>query len=65
MEKNINYRELRQDLMDYFGTAVASGNPMAIIELSKVETATDQQLLQIAIKNGFDLTEYIESLKKR
>ena len=65
MEENINYVELRQDLINYFGTAMSSGNPMAIIELSTVETASEQQLIQIALKNGFDLTEYIESVKKR
>lgn len=64
MEESLDYVELRQDLINYFGTAMSSGNPMAIIELSNVETASEQQLIQIAIKNGFDLTEYIKPVKK-
>lgn len=31
--------ELRKALMDYYGTAMGSGNPMAVIELSQAESA--------------------------
>ena len=41
--------ELRQLLMDYYGTALCSGNPMAAIKLAEVETASPQQLLQLAL----------------
>ena len=53
----MDYERLREDLKDYFGTAMKY-NPMAVIELSEVESATNQKLLEIACKNGFDLSDY-------
>ena len=54
-----DFERLRDDLMDYFGTATFSGFPMAMVDLSHVERASNEQLLHIAMKNGFDLNEYI------
>ena len=54
----INIDKLREDLIDYFGTALYNASPLAIIELSKVETASPQELINIALKNHFDLSEY-------
>jgi len=59
MYKDIDYEKLREDLIDYFGTAMAY-NPMAVIELSNVESASDSKLEQIASQNGFDLSNYIK-----
>ena len=33
-------------------------NPMAVIELYNVQTASNEKLVQIAIKNGFNLYDY-------
>lgn len=55
---DIDYEKLRSDLMDYFGAAMFSGLPMAIVDLSDVEIVSNNELIQIAKKNGFDLTEY-------
>ena len=41
----MNYDHLREDLIDYFGTALSSGFPMAVIELSDVERASDAELI--------------------
>jgi len=60
---DIDYDRLRSDLIDYYGTAMAY-NPMAVIELSDVENASYEELIRIAIKNGFDLSDY-EKQKKR
>lgn len=60
----INIDKLREDLIDYFGTAMYNASPLAIIELSKVENASPQELINIAIKNNFDLTEYQTNNKK-
>ena len=60
---NIDYEKLRSDLIDYFGSSVVY-NPMAVIELSNVESATDSKLEQIAIQNGFNLSDY-EKQKSR
>ena len=37
----INVEKLRNDLIDYFGTALFNGNSMAIVDLSKIEQAND------------------------
>ncbi|MDO4520982.1 MAG: hypothetical protein Q4B44_05010 [Erysipelotrichaceae bacterium] len=43
--------ELREKLKDYYGTAMMSGNPMAVIDLSRVENMHEQQLREEAEKN--------------
>ena len=58
MYKNIDINKLRDDLINYFGTAMFNASPLAMIELSKVEKANDKQLIEIAIKNNFDLKDY-------
>jgi len=54
----IDIDELRNDLIDYFGTAMSSGMSVAIIDLSKVENASPEELVKIAIANGFDISKY-------
>jgi len=56
--ENIDFEQLRKDLIDYFGTAMFGGFPLAIMDLSKVETASNQELIKIAIQNNFDLDNY-------
>ena len=53
----MDYERLRNDLIDYFGSAM-SYNPMAVIELSNVENASNSKLEEIAIRNGFNLSDY-------
>lgn len=55
---DIDYEKLRSDLEDYFGTAMMS-NPMAIINLSDVSRASEEELIKIAYQNGFDINDYI------
>lgn len=59
MYNEIDYERLRNDLIDYFGTAMTY-YPVAVIELSEVERATDSKLEQIAIQIGFNLNNYIK-----
>ncbi len=54
---NIDIERLRRDLIDYFGTAM-SMFPVAMMELSQVENASPEKLIEIARKNGFDLRDY-------
>lgn len=56
--EEIDYEKLRFDLIDYYGTAIFCGNPMSIIEVSRVETCSNQELIYIALQNGFDLSDY-------
>ena len=50
--------KLRTDLIDYFGTAMFNSSPLAMMELSKVQRATGEELIRITLDNGFDLSKY-------
>lgn len=56
---NIDIESLRKDLMDYFTSAMFLVSPVALVDLSKVERATDIEVVQIALDNKFDLEKYI------
>ena len=45
--------------MDYFGSAMFSGFPMAMLDVDRVETASDDTLIKIARECGFDLSRYL------
>ena len=60
-EMNINIERLRQDLIDYFGSATPI-YPMAIMDVIEVERASYDKLIEIAKNNGFDLDNYIMDL---
>ena len=54
----INIEHLREDLKNYFGTAIKYSHS-AIMDLNEVETANPYRLIEIALKNNFDLNKYI------
>ena len=56
---NIDFEKLRSNLINYFGTAMMSGFGMAVIDLTRVERATDEELIEIALECGFDLNNYV------
>ena len=58
---NIDFERLRQDLIDYFGTAMTIGFGAAIIDISKVENASNEELINIAKQNGFNINNYVIS----
>ena len=55
---DINEDKLRKDLIDYYGTAMSNGFPMAVIDLGKAERATQEELLKMARDENFDLNKY-------
>lgn len=59
---NIDYEKLREDLINYFGAGMQYMSVL-IMELSRVENATNEELVQIAVKNGFDLNQYMNHKK--
>lgn len=65
MYENINIEELREDLINYYGTAMFNASPLAIIELSKIQTASDEEVIKTAINNNFDLNKYTQNAKIR
>ena len=65
MYEEIDVERLRKDLLDYYGTAMYNASPLAIIELSKIERASEDELIQIAINNNINLNEYINNQRYR
>jgi len=59
MEYEIDVDRLRRDLKDYYGTAMFNASPLAVMELSKVERASDHEIVEMARENGVDLRKYI------
>lgn len=55
----MDIEQLRKDLKNYYGTAMFGGSPMAMMEISKVERASEQELIKIAEKNQIDIGRYI------
>ncbi len=60
MKVTIDIDRLRRDMKDYYGTAMFNASPMAVMDLSRVERASDMEIVEIAQKNGVDLSDYIE-----
>lgn len=52
--------KLRQDMMDYYGTAMTAGNHMAMLDLIRAETAPPQELWEIASRSNL-LTRSFEN----
>jgi hypothetical protein len=55
---DIDVSRLRDDLEDYYGTAMFSGMPAAVIELTQAESSSPQELVDMALRAGFDLGRY-------
>ena len=56
----INYDELRNDLLDYIGTAI-NIIPIAQYDLLTIMNCSDEELLLYAQKLNFDINNYIEN----
>ena len=63
--ENIDIEKLRKDLIDYFGSAMFINKGLSIMELSNIENASDNELIDIAIKNNFNLNNYIKENYKK
>ena len=55
-----NEERLRDDLMDHFGTAAFGPFPMAMVDLTIVQSADAQKLVDIAIREGFNIFGYVD-----
>ena len=51
MPEEEKIEELREKLRDYYGTAMVSGMPMAVVDLAKLENMDDDEILEEAKKN--------------
>lgn len=54
----LDYERLRGDLINYYGTAMQYF-PIAVMEVSKVKNASEEGVLDMAEKAGFDINDYI------
>jgi len=54
----IDFERLRNDLINYFGTSTSLFSN-ATMDLIEVENASFEKLIEIALKNNFDLDDYI------
>lgn len=48
--KEKSAEELRKELEDYYGTAMASGLPMAVLDLAEVSAMSDEEVIMEAEK---------------
>ena len=61
---DIDFDRLRKDLEDYFTSAYFIVSPLAIADMSEVENASNIELIDIAQKNGFDISNYLNFYSK-
>lgn len=54
----IDVDKLRDYMTDYFGTAVFNGFPVAILDLSDIESMSGHELCQKAESLGIDLRDF-------
>lgn len=55
---DIDVDKLREDLENYYTSAMFIASPVALMDVVNVNNAKDEELIEIAIKNGFDLNKY-------
>lgn len=55
---DIDIERLRKDLINYYGTAMFSASPMALMDVSKAEKASEQELIHMAKSAGLNLNRY-------
>lgn len=60
MNQEIDYEKIRRDLKEYYGTAMFTGFGAAIMDLSEIENASDEELLRIANEEGLNLRKYMK-----
>ena len=60
MKGKIDVERLRNDMMDYYGTAIFNDFAMVAMNVEFIEMASDQDLIAIAQKEGVDLSKYLK-----
>ena len=54
----IDIDRLRRDLDDYFTAAYFNVSELALMDMIDVESASPERLIELARRNGFDLSRY-------
>jgi len=53
--EDVDVDYLRSQLRDYYGTAMVSSFPMAVMELSEVDSMSDDEVIEKAEELGLDI----------
>ena len=62
----INYEQLRRDLIDFYeGAFFIGGFGAAIFDISKIYNASNEELISIANELNFNLNKYINNGRHR
>ena len=62
---NYDLESLRQDLIDYFTSAMFNVSYVAMIDLIEIENASISELIRLAEQNGFNLNNYKANIYKK
>ena len=62
--ESVDVDKLRKDLIEHFTAAMFIASPVAMLDLSKVERASNEEIIKIAIENKFDLNKYLKRFSK-
>ena len=62
--KNYDYEKLRADLIDYYTFAATAGYKIAYLDVYQIEKASEEELEAIAIRNNYDLDNYVIEKEK-
>ena len=54
----IDIEKLRKDLIEEYEAIMFNISPSAMIDISEIENASDDELIQFAIRNNFDIRKY-------
>ena len=61
----IDYDRLRNDLINYFESAYfVAGFGAALVEREEIKRSSDEELVQIALRKGFKIEDYIINKSK-
>jgi len=55
----IDIEKLRQDLINEYYAIAFTVSPVALMDISEIENADANKLIQIALNSGFDLNNYL------
>ena len=59
MHGYLDFEKLRQDLIDYYGSAfIVGGFGAALVSVSEIYNASEQRLIELASQNNFNLKDY-------
>lgn len=61
---NIDFKKLRYDFKNYYGSAIIVTS-IAIMNVIEIEGCSNEKLIEIALKNKFNLADYEKYQKSR